>query len=173
MAGGVRRRSAGMSPDRASLSHRSRRTAAAPVLEPLEGRRLLSSYTGFSRVRNILTTSGIYNLQIGGPGILKTSAAGGGMMDLKVLGTSAGSTLSITQVRPRYHATNQLLSIRNLTIKSGQIGSILAAPVELDGTMTPLTTSVTAVQFGGLGPAAQIDVLGSMGSMTLGDVRLG
>ena len=95
------------------------------------------------------------------------------MTDLKVLGTSGDSTLTITQVRPRYHAMNQLLSIRNLTIKSGQIGSIVAAPVELDGTMTPLTTSVDTIQLGALGPAAQIDVLGSLGSMNLGDVRLG
>ena len=95
------------------------------------------------------------------------------MTDLKVLGTSADSTLSITQVRPRFHAANQLLSIRNLTIKSGQIGSINASPVELDGTMTPLTSSVNTIQFGGLGPAAQIDVVGSLGSMSLGNVMLG
>jgi hypothetical protein len=142
-------------------------------MEPLETRQLLSFYTGFSSVRNIPTRSGIYNLQIAGPGILKTSAAPGGSIDLKVLGTSANSTLTITQVRPRFHAPNQLLSIRNLIIRSGQIGSIIAAPVELDGTMTPLTTAVTTLQFGGLGPAAQVDVAGGVGSMTLGDVNLG
>ena len=172
MAGGIRRWSAGTSPDRVPLVRRPRWTAA-PVLEPLEGRQLLSYYTGFSSVRNIITRSGIYNLTIGGPGILKTGAAGGGRTDLKVLGTSADSTLTITQLKPRFHVPNQLLSIRNLTIKSGQIGSINASPVELDGTMTPLTSSVNTIQFGGLGPAAQIDVVGSLGSMSLGDVRLG
>jgi hypothetical protein len=146
---------------------------AAPVLEPLETRQLLSFYTGFSSVRNIPTRSGIYNLQIAGPGILKTNAAPGGAVDLKVLGTSTDSTLTITQVRPRFHAPNQLLSIRNLTIRSGQIGSVIATPVELDGTMTPLTTAVTTLQFGGLGPAAQVDVDGGVGSMSLGDVNLG
>ena len=172
MAGGIRRWSAGTSPDRVPLVRRPRWTAA-PVLEPLEGRQLLSGYTGFSSVRNIITRSGIYNLTIGGPGILKTGAAGGGMTDLKVLGTSADSTLTITQLKPRFHVPNQLLSIRNLTIKSGQIGSINASPVELDGTMTPLTSSVNTIQFGGLGPAAQIDVVGSLGSMSLGNVMLG
>lgn len=173
MIGGVRRRNAGVGPDRASSAGRSRTTAAVLRVEPLEGRRLLSYYTGFSRVRNILSPSGIYNLQINGPGLLKANPAGGRMMDLKVLGTSADSTLTITQVRPRFHVANRLLSVRNLTIRSGQIGSILAAPIELDGTMTPLTTSVDTIQFGGLGPAAQIDVRGGLGSMTLGDVRLG
>src|SRR4051794_36584554 len=172
MAGGIQRWIAGTSPGQVPLARRTRWTAA-PVLEPLEGRQLLSGYSGFSRVRNILTSSGIYNLQIGGPGILRAGAAGGGVTDLKVLGTSGDSTLTITQVRPRYHVANQLLPVRNLTIKSGQIGSIMATPVELDGTMTPLTSSVNTIQFGGLGPAAQIDVLGSLGSMNLGDVMLG
>ena len=68
MAGGIRRWSAGTSPDRVPLVRRPRWTAA-PVLEPLEGRQLLSGYTGFSRVRNILTSSGIYNLTDRRPGI--------------------------------------------------------------------------------------------------------
>src|SRR5262245_24983592 len=118
MAGGVRWRRADRNPARDSRYPRPGKAGAAPVLEPLETRQLLSFYTGFSSVRNIPTRSGIYNLQIAGPGILKTTAAPGGAVDLKVLGTSANSTLTITQVRPRFHAPNQLLSIRNLTIRS-------------------------------------------------------
>src|SRR5262249_2820477 len=126
MAGGVQWRRAGRIAARYSRSPRTRKAVAAPVLEPLETRQLLSYYTGFSSVRNILPPSGIYNLQISGPGILKTSAVPGGSVDLKVLGTSTASTLTVTQVRPRFHAPNQLLSIRNLAIRSGQIGSIIA-----------------------------------------------
>jgi hypothetical protein len=173
MAGGEGGRSARWGRTRERESARDRRVAAALTLEPLEGRQLLSGYSGFSRVRNILTASGIYNLQINGPGILRTNPAGNGSVDLKVLGTSTTSTLTVTQVRPRYHAPNALLSIRNLTVRSGQIGSIIAAPMELDGTMTPLTTALTTLQFGGLGPAAQVDVSGGVGSMSLGDVVLG
>jgi hypothetical protein len=142
-------------------------------LEPLEGRHLLSGFTGYSHIRNIATPSGIYFLQINGPGVLKASPAGKGSIDLRVLGTSTDSSLSITQVRPRYHVATGLLSIRNLTIKSGQIGSIEASPVELDGSMTPLTASLSTLQFGALGPSAQIDVLGGVNSMSLGDVALG
>ena len=69
-------------------------------LEPLEERQLLSVYTGFSQVRNIATSTGIYTLQVSGPGILKAAPAGHGAIDLKVLGTNTTSSLSITQVRP-------------------------------------------------------------------------
>jgi hypothetical protein len=141
--------------------------------ERLEERRLLSVFTGFSQVRNIATPAGIFTLQVSGSGILKAAPAGHGAIDLKVLGTNSSSSLSITQVRPRYHLAGQLLPIRDLTIRSGQIGNILAAPVELDGTMTPLTTSVSTLEFGALGAGAQIDVAGSVGSMTVGEVDLG
>ena len=45
-------------------------------------------------------------------------------VDVKVLGTTAASTLMITQVRPRFHVANNLMSIGNLTIRSGQVGGI-------------------------------------------------
>ena len=97
--------------------------------------------------------SGVYSLQIiDGPGVLKTQPAGGGSFDVKVLGTTNASTLMITQVRPRFHVANGLLSIDNLIIRSGQIGSILASPAELDGAMSPLSSSVGTLEFGALGP---------------------
>ena len=130
----------------------ARHTTTKPVLESLEGRQLLALFTGFSHVRNIPTNSGVYSLQIDGPGVLKTQPAGGGSFDVKVLGTTDASTLTITQVRPRFHVANNPMSIDNLTIRSGQIGSILASPVELDGTMTPLSSSVGTLEFGALGP---------------------
>ena len=71
---------------------------------------------------------------------------------MKVLGTTDASTLTITQVRPRFHVANGLMLIDNLTIRSGQIGSILASPVELDGAMSPLSSSVGTLEFGALGP---------------------
>src|SRR5262245_39293848 len=158
---------------RALNSGRNRSAAATPAVESLEGRVLLSIYTGFTRARNIPTVSGIYNLQISGPGVLRTMAAGRGAIDLKVLGTTTNSTLTITQIKPRFHKVNELLAIRDLSIKSGQIGSIEATSVELVGTMTPLSTSVSTLAFGALGSNAQIDVAGSVSSMTVGDVDLG
>ena len=158
---------------------RVRRTSTAPAVELLEGRQLLSTFTGFTHARNILTPAGIFSLQVTGPAVLKASPAGHGAINLNVLGTTTASSLSITQVKPRFHVVNTLLAIQNLTIKSGQIGSIQASPAELDGRMTlpmtPLsTTPINTLQFGALGPNAQIDVNGSVGSMSVqNDVNLG
>ena len=176
MIGDDRRRSWRSIPA-ASRSARVRRTSTAPAVESLEGRQLLSTFTGFTHVRNILTPAGIFSLQVTGPGVLKASPAGHGAINLNVLGTTTNSSLSITQVQPRFHVVNNLLVIQNLTIKSGQIGNIQASPAELDGPMTlpmtPLTTSINTLQFGALGPNAQIDVNGSVGSMSVQNVNLG
>ncbi len=170
MGGDVRRRSWRSIPAAASRSARVRRTSTAPAVESLEGRQLLALFTGFSHVRNIPTNSGVYSLQIDGPGVLKTQPAGGGSFDVKVLGTTDASTLTITQLRPRFHVANGPMSIDNLTIRSGQIGSILASPVELDGAMSPVNLSVGTLELGALGPGAQIDVNGGVNTMDVGSV---
>jgi hypothetical protein len=144
-----------------------------PVLECLEGRQLLAVFTGFSHVGRVLTPSGVFTIQVSGPGILKAHTAGDGSTDIKVLGTTDQSTLTITQARPRFHLPNGLMVIHSLAIGSGQIGSIIANQSELDGAMTPLTTSLSDLEFGALGPSAQIDVHGDVGTMTLGSVALG
>jgi len=175
MSGGVRRFSWRFVPSSplTSRSARARHGSKKPVLESLEGRQLLALFTGFSHVRHIPTNSGVYSLQIGGPGVLKTQPAGRGSFDVKVLGTTDTSTLTITQVRPRFHVANNLMSIDKLIIRSGQIGSIQAGPVELDGAMTPINSDVGTLKFGALGPGAQINVNGSVGTMDVGSVNLG
>src|SRR5271157_5130518 len=175
MSGGVRRFSWRFVPSSplTSRSARARHGSKKPVLESLEGRQLLALFTGFSHVRHIPTNSGVYSLQIGGPGVLKTQPAGRGSFDVKVLGTTDTSTVTITQVRPRFHVANNLMSIDKLIIRSGQIGSIQAGPVELNGAMTPLSSSVGTLEFGALGPGAQIDVNGNVGTMDVGSVNLG
>ena len=157
MSGGVRRLSWRfvLSLPITSRSARARDMTARPVLETLEGRQLLAVFTGFTHVRNVSTATGVYSLQIIGPGVLKPQPAGGGSFNLKVLGTTADSTLTITQVRPRFHLPNGLMSIDTLTIGSGQIGAILAGSVELDGTMSPINSAVGTLEFGALGPAGR------------------
>ena len=157
----------------ASRSARVRRTSTAPAVESLEGRQLLSTFTGFTHVRNILTPAGIFSLQVTGPGVLKARPAGHGAINLNVLGTTTNSSLSITQVQPRFHVANSLMSIDNLIIRSGQIGSILASPVELDGAMSPVNLSVGTLELGALGPGAQIDVNGGVNTMDVGSVGSG
>jgi len=159
--------------ERVSRTARARRSGASPNVEPLEARQLLSEFSGFTRVRNILTTSGIYNLQIEGPGVLRAAGSGRGTVAVTVLGTTADSSLSITQLRPRLHVPNEFLTISSLRIRSGQIGSILAGSAELDGSLTPLSSSVDTLQFGALGRNAQIEIGGSVGSMNVQVVNLG
>src|SRR5271157_129846 len=175
MSGGVRRFSWRFVPSSplTSRSARARYTTTKPVLESLEGRQLLALLTGFSHVRNIPTNSGVYSLQIDGPGVLKTQPAGGGSFDVKVLGTTDASTLTITQVRPRFHVANGLMSIDKLIIRSGQIGGILAGPVELDGAMSPVNSGMNTLEFGALGSGAQINVNGGVSTMDLGSVESG
>ena len=73
-----------------SRADRTHFMTTQPVLESLESRQLLTLYTGFSHIRNIPTSTGVYSLQIDGPGVLKTDPAGGGAFNVKVLGTTDG-----------------------------------------------------------------------------------
>ena len=96
------RSSAGFEPERrhraAYAKHRSR---IAPALEPLEGRELLSVYTGPSAVRNIQTNGGVFQIQVEGPGLIKVHSAAKGAIDLSAFGTTAATALDVTLVRPR------------------------------------------------------------------------
>ena len=78
MISGVRRLSWRLVPScrLASRPARAQHSATKPVLESLEGRQLLALFTGFSHMRNILTSSGVYSLQINGPGVLREDASG-------------------------------------------------------------------------------------------------
>ena len=160
-------------PARGRRSSRSRRTAVALRAEPLKGRQLLSAFTGYVHVRHIATSTGVYSIGLSDQSILKVTPAGNGQIDIKALGTTSTTDLTITQIRPRYHLPSGLLLIHNLDIKSGQIGSIDASPAELNGVMTPISTSLTTLQFGVLGAGAQVDVDGSVNSVSLGEVLLG
>jgi hypothetical protein len=152
---------------------RRRRGLRALSVEVLEGRTLLSGYTGMSRMRNLATNTGVYKLQLDGPGFLKVQQLSKGLIDLNVLGTTSGTTLSIDLVRPRPHKLATLLPIRDLNVVSHQLGSIDAGSAKLSGAMTPLNNSVGRLSFGALGPAAQIDVNGGVAAMTVPDVDLG
>jgi hypothetical protein len=150
-----------------------RRQVIAPVLEDLEGRQLLSSFTGPSRVRPVHSTVGDFIIEVGGTGLVKVRPAGHGAIDLVAFGTTAQSTLTVTLVRPRWHFAGGLLPIHALTITSGQLGGLDAAAVQLTGTMTPVNNMVAGLVLGGIGPKARIDVNGSVGTMAVSAIDLG
>ena len=149
---------------------RGRRT---PSVEPLEGRTLLSGYSGLSRMRNLATNTGVYNIRVDGAGFLKVHQLPRGIVDLNLLGTTAESTLTVSLVRPRPHKAATLLPVQDLNVVSRQLGAINAAAVSLSGAMTPLTNSVALMSFGSLGPGAQIDVNGDVGTMIVPNIDLG
>ena len=152
---------------------RRRRGRRTPSVERLEGRTLLSGYSGLSRMRNLATNTGVYNIRIDGPGFLKVHQLPRGVVDLNVLGTTSGSTLTVSLVRPRPHKAATLLPVQELNVVSRQLGAINAGSVLLAGAMTPLTNSVSLLSFGALGRGAQIDVNGDVGTMLTPNVDLG
>jgi hypothetical protein len=160
--------------DRLKTAARPRRPLGlAPTPELLEDRQLLSFYTGPSADRNILASGGIFNIQVQGPGVIKVHPGGNGAIDLSAFGTTAATTLSITQVRPRFHFPSQLLSIHKLTVTSGQLGELNAAAARLTGTMTTLTNTMTNLSLGQLGPAARVEIIGSVNEMNVSTINLG
>ena len=179
-----------------SAASRNHHRAVAPALELLEGRRLLSSFTGPSATRPVSSAGGLFLIQVSGPGVVKVFPAKGGAIDLTAYGTTLNTTLSITQVRPRWHFPSQLLSIQKLRVTSGQLGSLDASAAELTGTMTPLNGNVANVggqlvplgpsegtapesdavanlALGELGPGARVNINGSVGVMNVPIIDLG
>ncbi len=145
----------------------------APILETLESRRLLSVYAGPAAKLPVVTAGGEFLVQVTGPGVVKFQPAGDGAIDLTAYGTTTATTITITQPRPRYHFPNQLLAIQSLVVRSGQLGGLSAAPAQLNGRMTSLTNSVTNLDFGALGPKAQINIEGGLGELSASSIVLG
>ena len=160
------------------IEHARRRTwwrrAVAPALECLESRQLLSAvYTGPSTVRTVQSSGGLFLIQVSGPGVIKENSAGRSGIDLSAFGTTSATTINITQVRPRWHFPSQYLVLNKVRITSGQLGGLDAGFSALNGKMTPLNSTLSTLELGSIGPKAQIDVNGNVGTMTVSQVNLG
>ena len=105
--------------------------------------------------------------------MVEVHPAPGGAIDLTAYGTTTSSTITITQTEPRYHAPSQLLLIRDLRIRSGELGGLSAMTAELEGRMTPLTGPLQTLAFGMIGPKAQVDVNGNVDSLGVSNINLG
>jgi hypothetical protein len=154
-------------------SRRRHHLEFAPALEDLEGRRLLSGYTGPSKVRNVQSSGGLFSIQVSGPGVIKENAAGRAGIDLSAFGTTSATTITISQIRPRWHFPSQYLDLNDVKITSGQLGGLDASFSELSGKMTPLNSALNTLELGSIGPKAQIVVNGSVGTMSVAQVDLG
>jgi hypothetical protein len=146
---------------------------ATPALECLEDRQLLSVFTGATRVRPVFAAQGAFFIQVSGPGVVNAHRAIQGGIDLKVYGTTTSSTVTITLEQPRPHFPTGLLPIHALIVTSGQLGGLVAPDVVLKGKMTPLVGSMSELELGALGPKAQVDVSGGVGTFDVQNVNLG
>jgi hypothetical protein len=144
-----------------------------PRIEHLENRQLLSFYTGPSANRPVIASGGAFFVQVQGAGVVKVHPAGHGAIELVAFGTDTNSTITITQVRPRFHYLNRLLAIRNLVVVSGQLGNLEAAPAKLTGKMSALSQPMNTLELGALGPAAQVDINGGVANFNVTTVDLG
>lgn len=161
---------------RLSLSrtkNRVRRLEKAPEIERLESRQLLSFYTGPSANRPVFASGGAFLVQVAGPGLVKVHPAGDGAIELVAFGTDTNSTVTITQVQPRYHFPTRPLDIKKLIVVSGQLGSLEAEPVDLTGKMTALTQPMATLELGEIGRAAQVNIAGGVDSFDVSTVDLG
>jgi hypothetical protein len=146
---------------------------AAPTVERLECRQLLSFFTGPSANRPVLARGGAFFVQVEGPGVVKVHPAGGGAIELVAFGTNSSSTVTISQLRPPWHSAGGPLLIRKLVIVSGQLGSLEAMPAELTGKMSTVAGPMSSLVLGALGRAAQVDVSGGVENFSVASVDLG
>jgi hypothetical protein len=153
---------------------RAWRRAVAPALEPLEGRRLLAAfYTGPSINRPVSTSGGRFLIQVSGPGVVKAHPAHRSGVDLSAFGTNAATTITITQLRPRWHFPSQLLVLNKVRITSGQLGGLDAKVADLNGAMTTIRNTLNTLELGEIGPNAQINVDGDVGTLSVATIDLG
>jgi hypothetical protein len=153
---------------------RAPRRALAPAFEALEGRRLLAAfYTGPSINRPVTASGGKFLIQVSGPGVVKVHSAGRSGIDLSAFGTTAATTINITQIRPRWHFPSQLLVLNNVRITSGELGGLDAGDAELNGAMTRINNALATLELGEIGPNAQINVNGNVGTLTVAQIDLG
>ncbi len=150
-----------------------RQSRSTPLVEPLEGRPLLSLYTGPSTVYPVLTHGALYQLTVSGGGFEKVREMGHGQVRVILFGTTASSTLTVNLLRGRPHFPLAPLEIGNIIVRSGELGKIDGlSSADLEGPITPIS-GVNSLSFAEIGPKASINVLGSLGSLTAGGVNLG
>jgi hypothetical protein len=150
-----------------------RRPALSPRLEPLEGRELLSVFTGATATRAVRTTGGIFQIQVSGPGLIKVHSAAHSAITVTAFGTTSATTITVGQIRPLWHFPSRDLVLNKVVIVSGQLGSFNATSSELNGSMTQINNTVNSLEFDQIGPNAQIKVNGDVGTFSANQVNLG
>lgn len=152
---------------------RVRQRAALPEVESLEGRQLLSIYTGPTSSRPIVSHGTVFTLSVTGGGYETVKRMRHGLYAINLYATNASSALSISAQSRQTVYNNVPLPIGQINIKTGLLGSINAGAGTLLGRMTPIQGSLSSLIFNAIGPNARVDVEGSVGDMETGGVTVG
>jgi hypothetical protein len=150
-----------------------RQRAALPGVEALEGRQLLSIYTGPTSSRPIVSHGTVFTLSVTGGGYETVRRMRHGLYAINLYATNANSALSISAQARHTVYNNVPLPIGRINIKTGLLGSINAGAATLLGRMTPIDGSLSSLIFNAIGPNATVDVRGSVGDMETGGVTVG
>ena len=119
-----------------------------------------------------------YQVSLTGGGYEQLSQIGSGhhrVIGIDLFSTTASSQLTITlkSAQPAFGSANTVLQIGKINVHSGQLGGINAAgAANLLGNVTTLKGSVQTIAFNDLGPNAQINVVGSVGTFQVGSADL-
>ena len=151
--------------------------ASSLAFEPLEERQLLSLYQGPTRSRAVFSGGAFYQVSVTGGGFEQLSQVGSGhhrIIGITLFGTTASSQLTITlkSAAPAFGSANTALQIGRINVLSGLLGSINAGAADLVGNVTTLNGGVQTIAFNNLGPNAQINVVGSVGTFQAGSAAL-
>src|SRR4051812_14838951 len=157
----------------ATTEARTRRRPANPAVEVLEGRQLLSVYTGPTSSRPVASRGAVFTVAVSGGGYETIRRMRGGQFAINLFATNPNSTLTITAQPRKARFANTALPIGQLNVKTGVIGAINASAADLLGPMTKLSGSVSTIQLNKIGRAATVDVAGDLGGLSAAQMDLG
>jgi hypothetical protein len=97
------------------------------------------------------------------------------MVAINLLGTTQDSQVTISALFTHPRSSIKRLNIAHINVRTGHVGSIQGlTTADLMGRISPLRGPVSSLQFDSIGPAAQIDVTGNLGQLTVNQgVNLG
>lgn len=153
-----------------------RRFERIPGLESLEGRHLLSFFQPYAmKLDRVRSGGAVYLVSVSGPGQVHAKRIGPGGVVINLFGTTQDSQVTISALGTHPGSVNSHLTIKSINVRSGHVGSIQGlTTADLLGSISPLQGPVASLQFDAIGPAAQVDVSGNLGQLTVNQsVNLG
>jgi hypothetical protein len=153
----------------ASVNKRRRDPGMVPSAEAMETRQLLSFLNPFGNKFTRVRSGGVLDvITVSGPGQVFTRNINHQSIAITLAGTTQDSQVTISSLGAHPGTLNHPLQIACINVKTGRLGSFNAATTgDLNGPLSPLIGPVNSLQFDALGPGAQINVNGNLGTLTV------